>query len=198
MRRRRRILFWLGVALAAFGAVRAIGPGGFRLPHAAGPSVGNAVRPVEVPPGAQEATVRRIVDGDTLIVQVDRPGGPLPPGSRHRVRLLEIDTPETVRPNYPVECGGEAAAAFARKELAVGSSVFLLADREDTDEFGRYLRYAWDFEGEFFNEKAVAGGHARAVLYQPNDLYIDRIRRAEAVAKQAKIGIWGEACAGAQ
>lgn len=142
--------------------------------------------------------MKRIVDGDTLIVEVDLPGGDLPPGSDHRIRLLEIDAPESVRPNTPIQCGGLAAAAFARAELPVGSRVFLLADREDTDEFGRNLRYAWNFEGEFFNEKMVAEGHARAVLYQPNDRYIDRIRRAEGEAKQAGRGIWGGACAAAR
>ncbi len=197
MRRRRRILFWLGAALAVFGAVRAAGSTGWFGPaENGGPEVRSTVR-AEVPGEAQEARVKRVVDGDTLIVEVGLPGGPLPPGD-HRIRLLEIDTPESVRPNYPVQCGGATAAAFARAELPVGSRVFLLADREDTDEFGRYLRYAWDFEGEFFNEKAVAEGHARAVLYQPNDFYIDRIRRAEGAAKQGGRGIWGEACAEAQ
>ncbi len=140
--------------------------------------------------------MKRIVDGDTLIVAVDRPG-PIPAGD-HRVRLLEIDTPETVRPNYPVQCGGAGATEFARAELPEGSAVYLVGDREDKDEFGRYLRYLWDFEGEFYNEKAVAGGHAKAVLFEPNDRYIDRIRRAELSAKQSKKGVWGQVCAAAQ
>jgi micrococcal nuclease len=140
--------------------------------------------------------VKRIVDGDTLIVTVDRPG-PIPAGD-HRVRLLEIDSPETVRPNYPVQCGGAGATEFARAELPEGSAVYLVSDREDKDEFGRYLRYLWDFDGEFFNEKAVAGGHARALLIEPNDRYIDRMRSAELSAKQNKKGVWGQVCAAAQ
>jgi micrococcal nuclease len=188
---RRRILFWLGVGLAVVGLVRWAGSsGGLK------PSDRNSPPPAEVPAGAQEGKVRRIVDGDTLIVAVDRPG-PIPAGD-HRVRLLEIDTPETVRPNYPVQCGGAGATEFARVELPEGSTVYLVADREDKDEFGRYLRYAWDFEGEFYNEKAVAEGHARAVLFRPNDRYIDRMRRAEVSAKDGKRGFWGEVCAAAQ
>jgi micrococcal nuclease len=196
VRRNRRILFWLGVALALFGTIRAVAAGGGFIPPG-GNSRGaeSLVRPVEVPPGAQEGKVTRIVDGDTIIVTVDRPGGPLPAGRAHRIRLLEIDTPETVRPNQPVQCGGASATAFAREELPVGSTVFLQADREDRDEYGRYLRYVWDAEGEFYNEKAVAEGHARAVLFRPNDRYIERIRRAEAAAKLQSRGIWGEACA---
>ena len=140
--------------------------------------------------------MRRIVDGDTLVVAVGRPG-PIPAGD-HRVRLLEIDTPETVRPNRPVQCGGGGATDFAKAELPEGSTVYLVADREDKDEFGRYLRYLWDFESEFYNEKAVAEGHARAVLFQPNDRYIDRMRSAESSAKEKKKGVWGEVCAAAQ
>lgn len=191
MLRRRRILFWLGVVLAVVGVVRWAGSsGGLK------PSGRNSLPPAEVPAGAQEGRVRRIVDGDTLIVAVDRPG-PIPAGD-HRVRLLEIDTPETVRPNYRVQCGGAEATDFAKAELPEGSTVYLVADREDKDEFGRYLRYVWDFEGEFYNEKAVSEGHAKAVLFEPNDRYIDRVRRAELSAKENKKGVWGAVCAAAQ
>jgi micrococcal nuclease len=189
--RRRRILFWLGLVLAVIGAVRWAGSSG-----ALHPPDRSSPPPAEVPAGAQEAKVKRIVDGDTLIVTVDRPG-PIPAGD-HRVRLLEIDSPETVRPNYPVQCGGAGATEFARAELPEGSAVYLVSDREDKDEFGRYLRYLWDFDGEFFNEKAVAGGHARALLIEPNDRYIDRMRSAELSAKQNKKGVWGQVCAAAQ
>lgn len=184
-----RISFWLGVVLAVIAFVRCTGsPGGLKS------SVPDP--PPEVPAGAQEGKVRRIVDGDTLIVAIESPG-PLPAGE-HRIRILEIDSPETVKPNYPVECGGARATDFARAELPEGSTVYLVADRQDKDEFGRYLRYVWDFEGEFYNEKAVAEGHARAVLFRPNDRYIDRMRTAEEVAKDAKKGVWGDICAPAQ
>lgn len=191
MGRGRRILFWLGAVLAVIGLVRWAGSSPGREP-----SEPSALVPAEVPAGAQEGKVRRIVDGDTLIVAVGGTGS-IPPGE-HRVRLLEIDTPETVRPNYPVQCGGAGATEFAKAELPEGSTVYLVADREDKDEFGRYLRYLWDFEGEFYNEKAVAEGHARAVLFQPNDRYIDRIRSAESSARQNEKGVWGQVCAAAR
>lgn len=191
MRHRRRILFWLGVVLAVVGAVRWAGSSG-RI----SPSDPGSLPPAEVPAGAQEGKVGRVVDGDTLIVTVAR-AGPIPAGD-HRVRLLEIDTPETVRPNYPPQCGGAGATEFAKAELPEGSTVYLVADREDKDEFGRYLRYVWDFEGEFYNEKAVDQGHARAILIRPNDLYIDRMRKAEVSARQSKKGVWGETCAAAR
>lgn len=186
-----RRIFWLCVAVAVIGLVRCTGsPGGLNT------SDQDAQSPAEVPAGAQEGKVMRIVDGDTLIVTIDGPG-PLPAGD-HRIRVLEIDSPETVKPNYPVQCGGTGATEFARGELPVGSTVYLVADREDKDEFGRYLRYLWDFEGQFYNEKAVAEGNARAVLFPPNDRYIDRMRRAETSARENEKGIWGEDCADAQ
>lgn len=147
-----------------------------------------------IPPGAQPAVVDTVVDGDTIWVRVERAGGPLPPGDRHKIRLLEIDTPETQAPGAGVECGGPEATDFARRRLRVGSTVHLVADREDTDQYGRFLRYVWTSDGAFFNLDAVRTGHARAVLYEPNDAHIDQLRAAEAVARDAGRGIWGEYC----
>ena len=150
--------------------------------------------PDGIPAGAQAATVEKIVDGDTLWVRVDEPGGPLPAGATHKIRLLEIDTPESVAPGQPVECGGPQASAFAAQKMPVGSRVPLVADREDLDQYGRFLRYVWTADGEFFNLAAVRSGHATAVLYEPNDAYIDVLRAAEAQARDAGRGLWGEFC----
>lgn len=153
-------------------------------------------RPPEgIPDGAQAGVVEKVVDGDTIWVRIDEPGGPLLAGATHKIRLLEIDTPETVDPSRPVQCGGPQATAFAERMLPVGSTVYLVADREDTDRYGRFLRYVWTADGEFYNLQAVATGHARAVLYEPNDAYIDLLRGAEADARAAGLGLWGEYCA---
>lgn len=144
-----------------------------------------------IPAAAQPAVVESVVDGDTIWVGVDEDGGPLAAGASHKIRLLEIDTPETVDPSRGVQCGGPEATAFAQKHLRVGSRVYLLADREDTDQYGRFLRYVWTDDGKFFNLLAVQQGVARAVLYEPNDAYIDVLRAAEAEARAAKLGLWG-------
>lgn len=148
----------------------------------------------QVPAGAQPAVVEKVVDGDTIWVAVNQPGGSLARGATYKIRILEIDTPETVKPYAQVQCGGTAASEFARRELAVGSTVYLLSDRQDTDRYGRFLRYVWNEKGEFYNEKAVRLGYARAVLYAPNDRYIGRIRAAEAKARASSSGIWGAPC----
>lgn len=153
-----------------------------------------AETPQGVPPDAQAGVVEKIVDGDTIWVRIDEPGGPLAANATHKVRLLEIDTPETVAPNQPVECGGPEASAFAARRMPVGSTVHLVADRQDTDQYDRFLRYVWTEEGAFFNLDAVRTGHARAVLFQPNDAYIEVLRTAEARARSEGLGLWGEYC----
>lgn len=174
------IVVLLTVAAMAFAALRQPAP-------VATPAAG-------IPSGAQVAVVDTIVDGDTLWVRVDQAGGPLPPNQRHKIRLLEIDTPETQAPGVGVECGGPEATAFIRRRLPEGAPVHLVADREDTDQYGRFLRYAWTAQGDFFNLEAVRTGHARVVLYEPNDAYIAQLRAAQAQARAAGRGIWGEYC----
>jgi micrococcal nuclease len=142
--------------------------------------VTNPSRPAGVPAEAQIATVTRHVDGDTLWLE----GGTLPPAATSSVRLLEMDSPES-----GVAYSSEASS-FLRQELPIGATVYLLADRGDTDRFGRYLRYLWKQNGEFFNEKAVRQGFAKAVLIAPNDRFISQIRAAEADAKAARRGMW--------
>ena len=146
-----------------------------------------------IPGGTQAGVVEKIVDGDTVWVRIDDPGGPLTAGATHKIRLLEIDTPEIGGPDG-VQCGGAEATEFAKRHLLIGATVHLLADRDDTDRYGRFLRYLWTDDGLFYNDAAVRSGHARAVLYEPNDAYIDQLRAAEAEARDAGRGIWGEHC----
>lgn len=147
-----------------------------------------ALAPAPVPERAQAAVVTRNVDGDTIWVRVDDEGGPLPRGE-HKIRLLEIDTPELAG-SQGAECYGEEASAFAERELPIGERVSLVADREDVDRYGRFLRYVWTDDGTFFNAEAVRQGFARAVLYPPNDAFIDELRAAEREARGSGRGLW--------
>ncbi|MEX0790394.1 MAG: thermonuclease family protein, partial [Actinomycetota bacterium] len=134
------------------------------------PLVPASYRPPGVPAEAQPATVARHVDGDTLWLE----GGTLPDSAVSTVRLLEMDSAESGTP-YSSE-----ATNFLKQELPIGATVYLLADRGDTDRYGRFLRYLWKQDGEFFNEKAVRQGFAKAVMIAPNDRFIAQIRAAEA------------------
>lgn len=147
-----------------------------------------------LPAGAQEAVVDRHIDGDTLALQGLATGPVLTSTSSITVRLLEIDTPETKRPGTSVQCYGPEASARLAALAPVGTRVYVVADRQRTDRYGRDLLYLWDAQGRSINLSLVDGGFAKAVLYAPNDRYITVLRAAETEAKTAKRGLWG-ACA---
>jgi micrococcal nuclease len=146
-----------------------------------------------VPPDVQAARVTRVVDGDTLCVEVTGPGR-LPDGE-HRIRLLEIDSPELDGDAEP-ECGATAATTYVRDRVPAGTRVWLEADRRDRDRFDRPLRYVWTTDGAMLNRAIVETGHARAVLIAPNDRRWTAIRDAQDAARAAGAGLWA-ACAGA-
>ncbi|MFJ6519078.1 thermonuclease family protein [Streptomyces filamentosus] len=134
-------------------------------------------------PASRTAVVTRVIDGDT--VEVRGRGAVVPAGAVTRVRLLEIDTPEKG------ECFAREATARTRVLLPPGSTVRLERDDELKDRYGRHLLYLWNEDGVFVNEALVRGGHARSVLYQPNDKYWSRISRAQSAARSAGAGLWG-------
>lgn len=123
-------------------------------------------RPAGVPGHARAAIVASITDGDTLRVEIG--------GANAPVRLLELDTPETAG-----ACGASEATAALARLAPVGSRVWLEADVEDRDRYGRLLRYLWRDDGTMVNDALVRQGWARAVLYPPNDRHWPLLRQAE-------------------
>ena len=139
------------------------------------------------PPG--RGTVERVVDGDTIIVRAG--------GSRLDVRLLGIDTPETVDPHRPVGCYGPQASAFA-KRLLTGGQVELAYDRELHDRYGRWLAYVYlrrDGRPDLFvNAALVARGYARTLSIPPNTAHAAQLSALERSSALAGRGLWS-ACA---
>jgi micrococcal nuclease len=131
---------------------------------------------------AEAVTVSRVVDGDTIEVSpaID---------SITDVRLIDIDTPETVNPSGEVEPYGPEASDFALEELT-GESVELQFGAEKTDQYDRLLTYVYAGE-EMFNEVLVEEGYAQAHPYEPNTEYEDRFATAQDEAKASGLGIWG-------
>jgi len=127
--------------------------------------------------------VTRVVDGDTVEVDLD--------GREVDVRLIGIDTPESVAPDQPVECFAEEASAYTEDRLE-GRTVRLEFDAERLDRYGRTLAYVWvgDVEEELFNETLVAEGYAVVTTYPPNVLYVDRFIAAQRRAREAGLGLW--------
>ncbi len=133
--------------------------------------------------GGDSPTVRvvAVVDGDTLDVAWD--------GRRERVRLLGVDTPETVDERRPVGCYGPEAAAFTARRLQ-GRTVRLEFDRQRRDRFGRLLAYV-DVDGRRFNDELLAGGYARLLVIPPNGRYARTMLDQELGARSAGRGLWG-------
>lgn len=175
----------LVVAAAACGELVVAAPDA-PAPVLAGPPTG--LPPPGVPPGAQQARVVRVTDGDTLRV-VATGEGPIPVGQERPVRLLEVDAPERG------ECGADAATALLESLLPAGADTWLLADREPRDRYDRDLRYLWDGAGLQVQEALVGAGAVWTVLFEPNDLMIERLRRLEEDARAAGRGLWGPPCA---
>ena len=129
-------------------------------------------------------TVVRAVDGDTIIVE----GGD---GRIEDVRLLGIDTPETVDPRRPVGCYGPEASAFT-KHLVTGRRVTLRYDRELHDRYGRFLAYVW-LAGRrplFVNAELVRRGYARSYPFPPNTAHAALFAALERSAAVAGKGLW--------
>ena len=133
---------------------------------------------------SQTVTVERVVDGDTIEVN------PAVSGTED-VRLLGVDTPETVDPNEPVEPYGPEASAFTKRQLE-GKRVTLTFDQEKTDQYGRALAYVRiSGQGETFNETLLRQGYAQLEIVAPNDSFESSFRQAQDEARQADRGIWG-------
>ena len=136
--------------------------------------------------------VVRVTDGDTFVVNFD--------GVDTRVRVIGIDTPETVDPRRPVECFGKEASGRA-EELLDGVSVRLELDdtQGERDKYGRILAYAFLPDGTDFGKEMIAGGFAREYTYDAPYRYQAEYRAAEREAKAATRGLWAlGTCEGAQ
>ena len=154
----------------------------------------------EEPPGYEVATVTRVVDGDTIEVEItgraEGPGaGDTDVGETYDVRFIGIDTPESVDPGSPVECFGNEASA-ATEAFVGGADVVLVKDVEDTDGYGRLLRYVYVGE-EMVDARLVANGYASAYTYPPNVRHSGLLRTLERDARRADRGLWApDTCGG--
>lgn len=127
------------------------------------------------------ARVERVVDGDTVILSSGL-------GSS---RLVGIDTPETVKPDTPVQCFGPQASAFTKRVLGAAGRVRFRVAREPVDRYGRSLVYLWLPDGRFFNAMLASRGYARPLPFPPNTRYAPLFQRlAEAAARRGR-GLWG-------
>ena len=137
-----------------------------------------------------EATVDRVVDGDTVRVRLA--GRP----DTESVRLIGIDTPETHGPGGLRECFGQEASARLAELLPGDTEVRLVRDAEARDRYGRLLAYVWLPDGRMLNRQIAADGYAQTLTIPPNVEFADVFRRAAAAARRAALGLW-RACGAA-
>jgi len=135
------------------------------------------------PRDAVTAKVQRVSDGDTFVAIVR--------GRRERIRVIGVDTPESVDPNRPDEPYGEEASDFAKHYLD-GETVRLAGDAEPRDRYGRMLAYVWLRDGTFWNALLVAEGYAQQLTIPPNVTYAPLFRRLVAEARRNDRGLWAE------
>ena len=135
------------------------------------------------PQQADVATVERVVDGDTIVLAFS--------SGEETVRLIGIDTPETVKPNSPVECFGPEASERTKYLLPAGTRVRVERDLEARDRYGRLLVYLRRVDdGLFVNESLVVEGFATPLRIEPNVAYADSFARAADDARGRRLGLW--------
>lgn len=168
---RTQVGFWAAVVLLAVLAAAAV----FWLQN----------RQPQVPDGysnnAQAATLVRVVDADTLVVDLA--------GVEERVRLLNIDTPETVHPDETVECGGPEASERISELLTPGDVVVLEFDQEVRDQYDRLLAGVFA-DDVFINERMAREGWGAPAHYAPNDRFLEQIEAAWESAEADAAGIF--------
>lgn len=133
------------------------------------------------PPGSAHAYVTRVVDGDTIEVQLG--------GKIEDVRYIGVDTPETVKPGAPVDCFGPQASSFNHR-LVEGRQVKLVFDVERRDVYGRLLAYVY-LGKRFVSAELVRRGFARTLTIPPDDRFAGYLKRLEIAAARAGRGLWG-------
>lgn len=145
--------------------------------------VGQATQGIE----GERALVTQVVDGDTIKVSLQ--------GEEKTVRLVGMDTPETVDPRRPVGCFGKEASNET-KGLLNGKIVILQKDVSDTDKYKRLLRYVFlpldDGRILFVNDYLVREGYAKVYTYPPDVKFNEQFRQAEQQARSSKKGLWGK------
>ena len=135
--------------------------------------------------------VDKVVDGDTLDVKDEA-------GESFKVRLIGINTPETVDPRRKVECFGKEASNKA-KEILSGKKIKLENDlsQGDLDKYGRSLRYVFLENGINFNLQMISEGYAYEYTYKTPYKYQDKFKQAQKQAEELKVGLWADnTCAG--
>ncbi|HEY0221238.1 MAG TPA: thermonuclease family protein [Lactovum miscens] len=130
-----------------------------------------------------KANFVRHIDGDTSVFRLE--------GKEIKVRYLLIDTPETVKPNTPIQPYGKEASNRTKEILTTASKIELEFDKGDEkDDYNRYLAYVYA-DGEMVQDILAREGFARvAYVYEPSITYLKQLEISQKQAKDSKLNIW--------
>ncbi len=191
---RRLFLLLIGMIVAGCGSIPVSIDVGTIPPAAtavrATTASSSGVQQPAMPANLPRARIVKVVDGDTIDVQLN--------GQTVRLRLIGINTPESVDPRRPVECFGKQASDRA-KQLLTGQTVLLENDpsQQDRDQYDRLLRYVWFPDGRFFNFEMVVQGYAYEYTYNVPYKYQSAFKKAQRYAERQQLGLWSpQTCSG--
>ena len=128
--------------------------------------------------------VEAVTDGDTIKINYN--------GKTTKVRLIGVDTPESVSPNKEKNNNYGKEASNYTKERLEGKDVSLEFDVQQTDKYGRFLAYVYLEDGTMYNKELLEKGYAQVATYPPNVKYVDEFTQIQKQAKENKVGFWAE------
>lgn len=128
--------------------------------------------------------VTKVIDGDTIEINIY--------GQTRKVRYIGIDTPETINSAQTAGCFA-TEATLRNKQLVEGQRVSLVKDISETDKYGRLLRYVY-VGAELVNMMLIEEGFAKVATYPPDVKITQSFLAAEKIARENKVGLWGEVC----
>ncbi|MDR0877740.1 MAG: thermonuclease family protein [Treponema sp.] len=166
------------------GELPAAGQGALYRVNIAAPGSFAAADPAQM----LSAEVIAHVDGDTVRVRIPNPPAGL--GAVETIRLIGVDTPETVHPKRKLEFFGKEASSFTKNEL-LGRQVSLAFDWDLRDKYGRLLAYIYTSNGGCFNAALIREGYGHAYT-RFTFQFMDEFRALEQDARRHKRGLWAE------
>ena len=134
-----------------------------------------------VPFGYISASVAKVTDGDTFHIKYDN--------QDYKVRMLDIDTPESVKSGVEQQPYSKEASDLT-KEILTGKKVKLVFEKDTTDQFDRLLAHVILQDGTYYNALLVENGFAISVFYSPNTLLKDYYSELQSKAIENKAGFW--------
>ena len=149
------------------------------IPLSAQPALAGCLTKAPSPPAdARQVKITRVVDGDTFEVQ-----------DRTKVRLIGMNTPESVDPRKPVQAYAKEASAYTQT-LLEGKDVLLQEGQTPKDRYGRTLAWVWLPDGRFVNALLVQEGYAQVYTFADNPDHADLLLACQREARDGNRGLW--------